>query len=203
MAEDDEYYMRLALKEAQRAYAEDEVPVGAVLTAADGSVLAATHNTSEHGLHALAHAETVAMSIGAISLEQKRLWDCTLYVTLEPCTMCAAALSMMRIKRLVYGAANPKGGAVENGVKFFESAACNHRPEIVAGVLADECGALLTAFFQEKGRRTAPGQKNVAICPARCKLVSIQICLCLLLTGETFRRPLLRRGGKVSAFGVC
>ena len=130
MAKDDEYYMRLALKEAQRAYAEDEVPVGAVL--ADGSVLAATHNTSEHGLHALAHAETVAMSIGAISLEQKRLWDCTLYVTLEPCTMCAAALSMMRIKRLVYGAANPKGGAVENGVKFFESAACNHRPEIAA-----------------------------------------------------------------------
>ena len=159
MAKDDEYYMRLALKEAQRAYAEDEVPVGAVLAAADGSVLAATHNTSEHGLHALAHAETVAMSIGAISLEQKRLWDCTLYVTLEPCTMCAAALSMMRIKRLVYGAANPKGGAVENGVKFFESA-CNHRPEIAAGVLADECGALLTAFFQEKRKKDGTGAKK-------------------------------------------
>ncbi len=160
MAKDDEYYMRLALKEAQWAYAEDEVPVGAVLAAADGSVLAATHNTSEHGLHALAHAETVAMSIGAISLEQKRLWDCTLYVTLEPCTMCAAALSMMRIKRLVYGAANPKGGAVENGVKFFESAACNHRPEIAAGVLADECGALLTAFFQEKRKKDGTGAKK-------------------------------------------
>lgn len=72
--------------------------------------------------------------------------------------MCAAALSMMRIKRLVYGAANPKGGAVENGVKFFESAACNHRPEIAAGVLADECGALLTAFFQEKRKKDGAGE---------------------------------------------
>ena len=75
-------------------------------------------------------------------------------------TMCAAALSMMRIKRLVYGAANPKGGAVENGVKFFESAACNHRPEIAAGVLADECGALLTAFFQEKRKKDGTGAKK-------------------------------------------
>ena len=157
MAESDEYYMRLALKEAQRAFAEDEVPVGAVLVAADGSVLAATHNTSEHGLHALAHAEAVAMSIGAVSLEQKRLWDCTLYVTLEPCTMCAAAVSMMRIRRLVYGAANPKGGAVENGVRFFQSPACNHRPEVMSGVLADECGGLLTAFFQNKRRDGTAG----------------------------------------------
>lgn len=149
--QDDDYYMRLAFKEAKLAFLEDEVPVGAVLVTPEGEVIAATHNTSEHGLHAMAHAETVAMSIGAISLEQKRLWDCTLYVTLEPCTMCAAALSMMRIKRLVYGAANPKGGAVENGVKFFESPACNHKPEIVAGVMAEECGALLTEFF--KGKR--------------------------------------------------
>ncbi len=148
--QDDSYYMTLAFKEAKLAAAEDEVPVGAVLVSADGEVLAATHNTSEHGLHAMAHAETVAMSIGAITLEQKRLWDCTLYVTLEPCTMCAAALSMMRIKRLVYGAANPKGGAVENGVKFFESPACNHKPEIVSGVMAEECGALLSAFFKKK-----------------------------------------------------
>lgn len=147
----DEYYMMLAFKEAKLAAAEDEVPVGAVLVSPSGEVLAQTHNTSEHGLHAMAHAETVAMSIGAITLEQKRLWKCTLYVTLEPCTMCAAALSMMRIKRLVYGAANPKGGAVENGVKFFESPTCNHKPEIVTGVMAEECGALLTAFF--KGKR--------------------------------------------------
>ena len=148
--EADEYYMKIAFKEAKLAAAEDEVPVGAVLVASDGEILAATHNTSEHGLHAMAHAETVAMSIGAITLQQKRLWDCTLYVTLEPCTMCAAAISLMRIKRVVYGAANPKGGAVENGVKFFESATCNHIPEITSGVMEDECGALLSAFFRAK-----------------------------------------------------
>ncbi len=148
--EADEYYMTLAFKEAKQAAAEDEVPVGAVLVAPNGEVLASAHNTSEHGLHAMAHAETVAMSIGAITLQQKRLWDCTLYVTLEPCTMCAAAISMMRIKRLVYGAANPKGGAVESGVQFFASSSCNHKPELTSGVLSEECGELLTAFFRSK-----------------------------------------------------
>ncbi len=148
--ESDEYYMSLALKEAKMAYSEDEVPVGAVLVAPDGGILAVAHNSSEHGLHALAHAETVALSIGAISLEQKRLWDCSLYVTLEPCAMCAAAISFMRIKRLVYGAANPKGGAVENGVRFYDSPTCNHRPEVVAGVMAKECGEIMSKFFAQK-----------------------------------------------------
>jgi tRNA(Arg) A34 adenosine deaminase TadA len=98
----------------------------------------------------MAHAETVVMSMGAISLEQKRLWDCTLFVTLEPCTMCAAAISMMRIKRLVFGAENPKGGAVVNGVKFFESPTCNHKPIVTSGVLAEECGEILSDFFKKK-----------------------------------------------------
>lgn len=147
---DDEQFMLMALKEARMAYKEDEVPVGAVLVSPEGEVLASAHNTAEHGLHAMAHAETVAMSVGAISLEQKRLWDCTLYVTLEPCTMCAAAISHMRIKRLVYGASNPKGGAVENGVCFFDSPSCNHKPEIVKGILGEECGELLSSFFQAK-----------------------------------------------------
>ncbi len=150
MTENDEYYMRLAFAEARKAFAEDEVPVGAVLVSAEGDVLAAAHNTSEHGLHAMAHAETVAMSLGAIALQQKRLWDCTLYVTLEPCPMCTAALSMMRVKRLVYGAANPKGGAVESGVRLLDTAGALFKPEITAGVLAEECGALLTAFFKAK-----------------------------------------------------
>lgn len=150
MLENDEYYMRLALKEAAKALAEDEVPIGAVLVAPDGEVLSVAHNTAEHGLHALAHAETAALSLGAIMLQQKRLWNCLLYVTLEPCTMCAAAISMMRIKKVVYGAENQKGGAVVNGVRFFEQLACNHRPEIVSGILADECGAMLSAFFQSK-----------------------------------------------------
>ena len=146
----DEYFMRLALKEAIQAYREDEVPIGAVLVSHNGEVLATAHNTSEHGLHAMAHAETVAMSMAAISLQQKRLWDCSLYVTLEPCAMCAAAMTHMRIKRLVYGASNPKGGAVENGVRFFESPSCNHRPLITKGVLEGVCGDVLTAFFRSK-----------------------------------------------------
>lgn len=146
----DEYFMRLALKEAVQAYREDEVPVGAVLVSPKGEVLATAHNTAEHGLHAMAHAETVAMSVGAISLQQKRLWDCTLYVTLEPCAMCAAAMTHMRIKRLVYGASNPKGGAVENGVRFFDNPSCNHRPLLTTGVLSEECGDILTAFFRSK-----------------------------------------------------
>ena len=147
---DDEYYMLMALEEAKKAAKEDEVPIGAVLVDANGIIIAKAYNTSEHGLHALAHAETVAMSMGAISLEQKRLWDCTLYVTLEPCTMCAAAISMMRIKRLVLGAENPKGGAVINGVKFFDSPTCNHKPIVSSGILAEECGEILSKFFKSK-----------------------------------------------------
>ena len=140
----------MALKEARRAAAEDEVPVGAVVVSADGEVWALAHNTGEHGIHAMAHAEVQAMSIAAIQNEQKRLWDCTLYVTLEPCAMCAAAISLMRIKRVVFGAQNPKGGAVLNGVKYFENPTCNHKPEICSGILAEECGQLLSDFFASK-----------------------------------------------------
>jgi len=148
--EDDAYYMMMALKEAKRAMAEDEVPVGAVVVSPEGEVLASAHNTGEHGIHAMAHAEVQAMSIAAIQTEQKRLWDCTLYITLEPCAMCAAAISLMRIKKIVFGAENVKGGAVINGVKYFESPTCNHKPEVVSGVLAEECGALLSNFFADK-----------------------------------------------------
>lgn len=147
---EDEQFMLMALKEARRAAAEDEVPVGAVVVSAEGDVLALAHNTGEHGIHAMAHAEVQAMSIAAIQNEQKRLWDCTLYVTLEPCAMCAAAISLMRIKRVVFGALNPKGGAVMNGVKYFENPTCNHKPEISSGILAEECGQLLSDFFASK-----------------------------------------------------
>jgi len=147
---EDEQFMLMALKEARRAAAEDEVPVGAVVVSKDGEVLATAHNTGEHGIHAMAHAEVQAMSVAAIQSEQKRLWDCTLYVTLEPCAMCAAAIALMRVKRVIFGAENPKGGAVINGVKYFESASCNHRPEIISGVMAEECGDLLSTFFKDK-----------------------------------------------------
>lgn len=147
---EDEQFMMMALKEARLAAGEDEVPVGAVVVSATGDVVAVAHNTGEHGLHAMAHAEVQAMSMAAVSLEQKRLWDCTLYVTLEPCTMCAAAISMMRVKRVVFGAENIKGGAVLNGVQYFECPSCNHKPEITSGVLEAECSELLSEFFKAK-----------------------------------------------------
>lgn len=146
----DEEYMMMAFDEARLAAKEDEVPIGAVLVDEEGRVLASAHNISEHGLHAMAHAEVQVLSMAAISLEQKRLWNCTLYVTLEPCAMCAAGIALMRIKRLVFGALNPKGGAVVNGVRYFEDSSCNHKPEITVGVMAEECGELLSAFFQKK-----------------------------------------------------
>ena len=147
---DDVDYMLIALKEARRAQAEDEVPIGAVVVSSNGEILSVSHNSGEHGIHAMAHAEVQAMSIAAIEQEQKRLWDCTLYVTLEPCAMCAAATSLMRIKRVVFGAENPKGGAVVNGVRYYDNPTCNHKPEITGGILAEECGALLSDFFKNK-----------------------------------------------------
>lgn len=142
--------MRLALAEAKKAAKLDEVPVGAVLADANGEVLSMAYNTSEHGTNAMQHAEIKVMSEAAEKLGQIRLWDCSLYITLEPCAMCAAAIAMMRIKRVIFGAENKKGGAVINGVKYFESMSCNHKPEIINGILATECGEILSEFFKNK-----------------------------------------------------
>ena len=145
----DEYFMELALNEAKKAYKKDEVPIGAVIVL-DNKVIAKAHNTSEYGKNALEHAEIKVMYKAAKILEQKRLWDCTLYVTIEPCTMCATAISMMRIKKVVYGAANPKGGGVESGVQFFRQLSCFHKPEIIAGIKKEETASLLKVFFKNK-----------------------------------------------------
>lgn len=150
MTETDVKYMELAFQEAVKAGAADEVPVGAVVVSPEGEILSAACNAGEYGENAMAHAEIKALKHAAAVLGQSRLWGCTLYVTLEPCTMCAAAISMMRIKRLVFGAENKKGGAVVNGVRFYEQPTCNHRPVVEKGVMAEECGALLTAFFKNK-----------------------------------------------------
>lgn len=142
--------MEIALSAAHAAAAEDEVPVGAVVISKQGEVLSIAHNTGEHGKNALAHAEVKALKAAALKLNQTRLWDCTLYVTLEPCAMCAAAIAIMRIKTLVFGALNPKGGAVINGVKYYQNPSCNHRPEIISGIKEEECSTLLTSFFKQK-----------------------------------------------------
>ena len=143
----DEFYMKIALNEAKKAFKKDEVPVGAVLVSNDGQILAKAHNTSEYGKSALEHAEIKVLTKASKKINQSRLWDATLYVTLEPCTMCATAISMMRIKKLIFGAQNPKGGAVINGVKFFESTNCFHKPEIVNGIYEEESSTLLKSFF--------------------------------------------------------
>lgn len=146
--------MREALYEAQASSARGEVPVGAVIVNADGQIIARTGNAPISIVDPTAHAEILAIRDAAYGMDNYRLNGTTLYVTLEPCTMCAGAISNARIGRVVYGAADVKGGAVESGVKFFEQATCHHRPKVTGGVLADECAVLLKSFF--KARRSKP-----------------------------------------------
>lgn len=147
----DQDYMALALKEAQKAFDKDEVPVGAVLVDnITGKILAKAFNKTEHGLDPTAHAEISAIRKAVKKCGQKRLWHTTLYVTLEPCTMCAAAISFARIEKLVIGATDEKGGAVLNGVRFFDSLTCHFKPEVINGILSDESSELLKTFFKKK-----------------------------------------------------
>jgi tRNA(adenine34) deaminase len=143
-------FMDLALEEAHVAAAEGEVPVGCVIVR-DGTVIARGHNRTMADHDPTAHAEMVALRTAAANLGGERLMDCDIYVTLEPCTMCAGALSFARIRRLYYGAADPKGGAVDSGVRFFAAATCHHRPEVYGGIGEQEAAALLREFFA--GRR--------------------------------------------------
>ena len=138
--------MDLALAEARLAAAEGEVPVGCVVVR-DGGVIARARNRTLADHDATAHAEMLAIRAAAAALRTERLTACDVYVTLEPCTMCAGALSFARIRRLYYGAADPKGGAVDNGVRFFASPTCHHRPEVYGGIAAQEAAELLRGFF--------------------------------------------------------
>lgn len=146
----DEYWMRHALTLAKRAWEEGEVPVGAVLVRA-GEVLAADGNRTRELSDPTAHAEILVLRAGATRLGNDRLGECDLYVTLEPCTMCAAAISFARLRRVYYGAADPKGGAVESGVRFFAQPTCHHRPEVYGGFRERESAQILRDFFA--GRR--------------------------------------------------
>mgnify|MGYP006268098753 FL=1 len=142
-------WMRLALDEARAAAVEDEVPVGAIVVAG-GRVIASAHNQREQLADPTAHAEMIALTQAAAALGSWRLEDCTLYVTLEPCPMCAGAILQARVPRVVWGAADPKAGAVESLYRLFEDARLNHRVEHVGRVLADECGRILSDFFRGK-----------------------------------------------------
>ena len=141
--------MRIALDEARAAAAAGEVPVGCALVR-DGEVIARAHNRTLADRDPTAHCEMLAVRAAAAALGSERLTDCDLYVTLEPCAMCAAAISFARIRRLYYGAADPKGGAVESGVRFFASPTCHHRPEIYGGIGEADSAAMLRGFFAAK-----------------------------------------------------
>lgn len=141
--------MRVALREAEAAMAEDEVPVGAVIVQA-GRVIARAHNQREQLKDPTAHAEMIAITQAAESLRSWRLDGCTLYVTLEPCAMCAGAIVLARIPTVVYGAADPKAGAVASLFQLLSDPRLNHRCQVVPHVLAEPCGTILRDFFQQK-----------------------------------------------------
>ena len=138
--------MQMALTEARAAAARGEVPVGCVIVRQD-AVVARAGNRTLADKDPTAHAELLAIRAAASALGSERLTDCDLYVTLEPCAMCATAMSFARIRRLYFGAADPKGGAVEHGVRFFGAPTCHHRPEVYGGINESESAALLRDFF--------------------------------------------------------
>src|SRR5829696_6707153 len=142
-------FMDDALAEAHAAQAANEVPVGCVVVR-EGAVIARAGNRTLRDRDPTAHAELLAIRAAAAALGSERLTDCDLYVTLEPCAMCAAAMSFARLRRLYYGAADPKGGAVESGVRFFSAPTCHHSPEIYGGIGEAAAAALLKDFFQAR-----------------------------------------------------
>jgi tRNA(adenine34) deaminase len=145
----DEYFMRLALREAERASEHDDVPIGAVVAHA-GELIAAGHNERELRQDPTAHAETIALREAARALGSWRVLEAVLYVTLEPCPMCAGAIVLARIPRVVFGASDPKAGACGSVLDVLAEPRLNHRPDVASGLLAEECGALLSEFFASR-----------------------------------------------------
>ena len=142
----DEYFMRLAIREAEAALKHDDVPIGAVVVH-EGEVIAAAHNERELRQDPTAHAEVLALREASRVLESWRVLNCVLYVTLEPCAMCAGAIVLARVPRVVYGTIDPKAGAAGSVLDVLGQPRLNHRPQVAGGLLAEECAALLTDFF--------------------------------------------------------
>lgn len=148
---DIEFYMQHCLDLATKAAEQDEVPIGAiVVNPENGEIISEAYNLSEHVLDATAHAEIVAIRKACEILGTNRLRGMDLYVTLEPCTMCAAAISFARIENLYFGAFDKKGGAIVNGVHFFAAETCHHKPNVTSGILEKECSEMLKNFFKQK-----------------------------------------------------
>jgi tRNA(adenine34) deaminase len=148
----DDYYMGLALNEAQKAFAIGEVPIGAVLVM-DGQVVASGYNMRESWHDATAHAEMIAIREACQKLKRWRLTGLTLYVTIEPCPMCAGALVMSRIDRLVYGSADVKAGAIDSLFNIAQNEALNHRMVVVSGIRTDECTQIMQDFFRQRRKK--------------------------------------------------
>ena len=142
--------MERALAEARLAAERGEVPIGAVIVGPDGAILAQAGNRTEETNDPTAHAEMLVIRAAAAKLGAPRLVGCDLYVTLEPCPMCAQAISFARLRRLYWGAPDPKGGGVEHGPRIFDQPTCHHRPELYPGIADAEAGELLRAFFKER-----------------------------------------------------
>ena len=151
---DDEQGMHAALREARASALIDEVPVGCVIVH-EGTIIGRGHNQVEGLQDATAHAEVLAIGAASNALQSWRLSECTLYVTLEPCAMCAGAIVLARVDRLVYGAVDPKAGACGSVLDVIHERRLNHRVEVAAGVLAEECGAVLKSFFARRRREAA------------------------------------------------
>lgn len=149
------HHMEMALEEAEAAAREDEVPIGAVIVSAQRGVIARAHNQREQLQDPTAHAEMIAITQAAQALRSWRLEDCFLYVTLEPCPMCAGAIVLARLPLVVYGAADPKAGACHTLYQITSDPRLNHRAQVIGGVLADRCSAILSDFFAAK-RRSNP-----------------------------------------------
>lgn len=145
----EEKYMRQAMKQALKAQDKDEVPIGCVIVK-DDKIIARGHNLRQSKQQSYAHAEMVAIQKACRKLGTWRLEDCELYVTLEPCPMCAGAILQSRIKRVIYGAKDPKGGCIDSCMKMYETKGFNHYPTVLSGVLEEECASLLTNFFRRK-----------------------------------------------------
>ncbi len=145
----DDYFMRMALREAERASEHDDVPIGAVLVR-DGELVAAGHNERELRRDPTAHAEVIVLREAARMARSWRVLDSVLYVTLEPCAMCAGAIVLARVPRVVYGASDPKAGACGSVLDVLGEPRLNHRPEVAGGLLAGECGVLLSGFFASR-----------------------------------------------------
>ncbi len=145
----DEKYMLIALNEAKKALSFDEVPVGAIIVK-DDKIIAKGHNLREKTKNPLDHAEIIAIKKASKKLGDWRLENCTIYVTIEPCSMCAGAILQSRISKIVYGAKDEKGGALGSSFNLFEQKNLNHKPVIISGVLEEECAEVLTSFFRKK-----------------------------------------------------